>query len=302
MTVSESSSNSSLPGAATSASSSLFAAFDEWRRRCALALCSLGASHQLKTFAWKRFDIFCRRYAPFVPAANAEAGHPLTPPPADCWHLFETRLAVDRTRAGKRYKDWLFEAARAAPGAMLPRLTGGATLLMRDVVRAWLAHEAPRPHTNSLQAPAGGGAPDEAPSLEELLPVDITPADEAAEREWERISVEEARRSWRRLSRRDRVILTARALDLSLADEPVVTAAAARKSMLYAAFHSLLARLADDLRRRYADEESAAICSLARRVLQKMECRALTWARSEKSCAILFSSSERRGLCREKRI
>ena len=172
---------------------SLWAAFLEWRRRCSIAACSPSAARLLRDFAAGRFDAFCRRYAAF---SSPRAPHPLTPPAADCWHLFETRFAVNATRSGKRYKQWLFAVARAGGAASLQRLTGGASLLMRDVVRGWLLHEAPRPRTVSLQAPIGPGAAGEALPLEALLATDADPADEAADRDLDRVAAREADRHW----------------------------------------------------------------------------------------------------------
>lgn len=236
-------------------SPSLPAAFSEWRRRCALAACGPESAATLRAFVHARFDAFCRRYAPF-PAPIGP--HPLTPPPADCWHLFETHLAVDRTRAGKRYKECLFEAARVGENPPDARLAGGATLFLRDVVRAWLAREAPRPRTRSLNAPLGADPSSDAPTLEELLPDEADPADAVARRELEALAAAEAARRWPSLERRDRLLLAARERGLSLADASVARAAGLRKSELYARFRRLIERLAKDLRRDYPKEDPAA--------------------------------------------
>lgn len=248
--------------------------------------CSAETVARLRAFAHTRFDAFCRRYAPF---ASARVPHPLTPDAGDCWHLFETRLTVDGTRAGKRYKQWLFEAARAGDGPPLARLTGGASLLMRDVVRAWLAREAPRPHTDSLQASldADGGR-----TLEDLLAGDADPADEAARRDLERVAQEEADRRWSELDRRERVLLAAREFGAALSSPDVERAARCRKSVLYAAYRGLLERLAAELRRDFRGEDVATLAALSRSILAAWSRRALEWAKSENSLSPLFSVTE----------
>ncbi len=248
-----------------------FSAFVEWRRHCALAACAAQSATVLRGFIHARFDGFCRRYAPF---AASGARHPLTPPPADCWHLFETHLAVDQTRAGKRYKQWLFEAARAGEGSPAARLAGGATLLLRDVVRAWLAREAPEPRTQSLQAPLGAEATGDALTLEELLPDESDPADEAARRELEALAAEEAARLWRTLDRRDRLLLAARERGLRLDDEALARAAGIGKSALYARYRALLERLAKQLRHNYPREDPAALSALVRLLIRDLGRRA----------------------------
>jgi len=268
--------------------SALLFAFLEWRRRCALAACSAPSAARLREFAVTRFDAFCRRYAPF-PAARVP--HPLTPAAGDCWHLFETHLTVDETRAGKRYKQWLFEAARAGDGPPLARLTGGAALLMRDVVRTWLAREGPRPRTDSLQAPLGADVAGARLTLEDLLPGESDPADEAAQRDLERCAAVIAERGWPDLDRRERIVLAARECGRTLSDPAVERAAECRKSMLYAAFRAVLARLAAQLRRDCRGEAPSALAALARLALAELSRRAFHWAKSEKSCTALFSKA-----------
>lgn len=270
---------------------SLLDAFQEWRRRCSLAACSDSAAVLLRQFAASRFDAFCRRYAPF-PALRVP--HPLTPPPADCWHLFETRLAVARTRGGKRYKQWLFESARVGDRLPLDRLTGGASLLMRDVVRAWLAHEAPHPRAESLQAPIAVSESGRPLTLEDLLPDERNPAEEAARRDIGNLSAKLARRLWPELDRRERIVLAARVAGRPLSDPAVERAAGCRKSMLYAALRALLERLAAQLRRDHPSEERAVLLAVARGVLDDLARRALEWATSEKPPLALFSDTRER--------
>lgn len=266
-------------------------AFLEWHRRCVLHACSDSSAALLREFAASRFDAFCRRYAPFP---SPRVPHPLTPAAADCWHLFETRLAVDRTRAGKSYKQWLFEAARVGTHLPLDRLTGGASLLMRDVVRAWLAHEAPHPRTDSLQAPIAVSASGRPLTLEDLLPDKGDPAEEAARRDIGRLSAEIAGDLWPELDRRERIVLAARAAARPLSDPAVEQAADCRKSMLYAALRALLERLAARLRRDHPSEEPAVLLAIARGILGDLARRALEWAISEKTPLSLFSETRDR--------
>ncbi|MDZ4200423.1 MAG: hypothetical protein U1E27_14190 [Kiritimatiellia bacterium] len=247
----------------------------EWRRRCSLARCSPETSRFLRNFARDRFNLFCRRYAAFPPPSG---DHPLTPEAADCWHLFETHLEVRHKRDGKRYKQWLAERVRGTEGRPSSIWTRGATLLMRDVVRAYLASEGPQPGTISLQTPISSSSDWQ---LGDLLPAEADPVDEAAQREFDRMAEEEAARHWPTLERRERIAFAARELDLSMDHPSIIRAARCRKSTLYALYQSALERVALALRDDFRSEDAGAILILARRVLRRLAERSLEWILSE---------------------
>ncbi len=249
-----------------------------WRRRCSLARCPPETAESLRDFAGARFRACCRRCAaPDVPV----------PAPAECWHRFETHLAAGRGRRGKRYKAWLFAWARGCDQPPAAALAFGATLLMRDVVRAYLAREAPDPRFRSLQAPlrpAGDGTL----TAEDLLPAEETPFDEAADREFMEIADRQAARHWPDLDRRERVALAARGRGWPLDRPPVLRAARCGRSALHAAYRAALERLAARLRADYPAETSDALLVLARHTLGRLTVQAADWAGSERGCAALF--------------
>ena len=104
----------------------------EWKELCAADLCSDTARQALREFAFLRFRKFAYQYAHRTNTGGTGA---LVPDAGDAWHLFETHLAVKTTKQGKRYKDWLFDRVRSTKDPPLDVVQGGASLMMRDVVR-----------------------------------------------------------------------------------------------------------------------------------------------------------------------
>jgi hypothetical protein len=254
----------------------------QWRRRCALARCTPDTAEALRGFAWTRFRACCERRA-VAPSAMPTA--------AECWHRFEVHLVTGKGRRGKRYKAWLFHWARTCDQPPLAALALGATLLMRDVVRVYLAQEQPLPNTVSLHAPLSRGR-DGSLTAEDLLPAESDPADEVAAREFLRIGRREAARHWGGLSRRERVALAAQAHGMPLAQPDMLRAARCGRSALHAAYHGTLERLAARLRLDYAGEEPGAMLLLARHALRDLSGFAAQWARNEPGCIRIFRGVE----------
>jgi len=190
----------------------------EWKDRCALDLCSGPTQESLAAFAATHFGRHVRRCAHITNQPYLSS--PLTG--RESWHHLETFLMVRNSREGKRYKDWLFARADGVAGDdQLDAVAGTAAFLMRDAVREHLRQEhAPR-GTMSLNAPVPG-AEASGLTLEDLLPGAISPADEVAAREFERLAEAHARAFFEATPRRDRVAILAKHLGLSLADPAVL--------------------------------------------------------------------------------
>ncbi len=259
--------------------------WNEWNDRCALALCSNETQHALRAYGARQF----RHYARFT-AGGAASESGLSP--SDQWHLFETHLSLRQTRAGKRYKDWLFARVSGASDPPLQVIQGGAGLLMRDVVRAFIRAERPQDRSVSLDAPLSDGA-DRSFTLHDLLPGALDPAQDLEIRELTRVADLLADASFADLAPRERVAIAAREQGLSLSHPTVERCAGCRKSMLHAAHAAAVGRVADRVRAEYRDEPADSIRLLAVLTLRALGARVLGWAISEKSCARLFSTGKK---------
>lgn len=256
-----------------------------WKEKCALGLCSAKTQDVLRGFARARFYHFAAIY---VGATNTPDAGVLTPEPAEAWHWFETYLRLRNTREGKCYKRWLFARARQAGAPTLDAVQGGATLLMREVVRERLRQEYSRRWMLSLDAPIGRGGSEAAPSLRELLAGDDDPAGDVEERELGRMAQEEADGALDSLDRRERVALLARELGLSLAHPAVVRAARCGRSVLNTAYHRALSGLAGRVQSRHPREHASALGRLTCLVYEAVKERIFLWGKSESACARLF--------------
>jgi len=277
-----------------SAGAAALKAWTEWRKRCALALCSRAAQAGLEAFAGVRFRALLRKCGGPATACAAPAAR-------DAWHLFETHLTVRSTAGGKRYKDWLFARVPRGGSAQdsVDAVQGGAWLLMRDVVREHLRREIAPPNTVSLQAPLQPG--DATPlTLEDLLPGEDDPARCVERREYESLARQHAEELFADLTDRERVAILAKTLNLSLAHKAVVRAAGCGKSALNDAFRAFLQAVAARLRARYADDEAESVLRLTLLTLAELKGRAFLWGKSENGCPELFLYSRgQRGLGNE---
>lgn len=262
-------------------------AWVEWKSRCAIVLCDESAQAVLYEFATTRFRRYVERYANAtnvrqagVIAANVDD--------AEAWHRFETHLTVTSTRGGKRYKDWLF--ARVPRRGSAPRdvIEGGAALLMRNVVREYLAQEFPPPGTVSLSRPVATGRDGAGLTLTDLLAAGASPADETARREYEELARGHAVPLFGELTRRERVALLAKRLGLSLARPEVERVAGCRKSMVNEAYRALVRQVDARVRARYADDGKDAVMALVLLVCEALEKCAFEWGKSERACRNLF--------------
>ena len=262
----------------------------EWKRLCALGLCNEQTRKTLQDFAGSRFRTYARRCAGMTSAGRHNGRAPAVEA-REAWHLFETRLVTSTTAAGKRYKDWLFARTECSADHPLDVIQGGASLIMRDVVREHLRREYSPANSVSTSEPlwAGEGA---VLTIEDLLPGGWDPAAEAADRECGRLARERAAGEFSDAARRERVGLAARSLGLSLAHPAVERAAGCRKSVLSAALRALVERVAARVRADFGTDDPRTLLTLSLLTLSEMKIKAVEWARSERTCARLFNLVE----------
>ncbi len=234
-----------------------------WRTRCALARCSATAQQDLCGFAFERF----RRYL-------QKLGPTLAPPPAaDAWHAFETHLALGKTRSAKAWKEWLF--ARGGNPPTQSCIQGGASLILRDVVREQLRHEHPPRWMSSLDAPvrqtaAPGEQTQEACSLADLLPDQQDPLGQLEANECRELASQLYPSLQRSLSRRARLALIAHHVGIPLYHNAVTQAAQCGKSSLCNALQQALRTLGTTILQAYPHEDPRIRLTIATALLQRM--------------------------------
>jgi len=259
------------------------AAWLQWHARCALARCDAEPAGILRQFAWTRSVSLIHRLGTLAEGLAAPAAR-------EAWHLFEVHLVTGRTREGKRYKEWLFARAAGQTGAVrVDTIQGGATLILRDVVRETIRREVRPIGMCSIDAPVHGT---EGLTLADLVAGGSSPADDAAAREIEVLAQRTAERMFGLASRRVRIGLCLRELGLSLDGPAVERAAGCCKSSLHTAVRAFTVDLAAAVRDAHPSEVPGTAHAIAARAVQILREMAREWGRLEKSLARFFHQVE----------
>lgn len=259
------------------------AAWLQWHARCALARCDAEPAGILRHFAWTRSVSLIHRLGTLAEGLAVPAAR-------EAWHLFEVHLVTGRTREGKRYKEWLFARSAGQTGpARLDTIQGGATLILRDVVRETIRREVRPFGTCSIDAPIHGT---EGLTLADLVAGGSSPADDAAAREIEVLAQRTAERIFGTASRRVRIGLCLRELGLSLDGPAVERAAGCGKSSLHSAVRIFTTGLAVAVCHAHPSETPDTAHAIAARAMQILRERAREWGRLEKSLARFFLQVE----------
>lgn len=258
-----------------------FEQWREWRERCALGRCGAATTAALRGFAWLRFSHY------LVHAVGEERARGCLPDAAACWHLFETHLTVARPRSGRRYKEWLFARLEGARDAPLAVICGGASLVLRSVVRDFLLREGPIPALLSLDAPVGDG---EGPSLAELLPA--PPEDADGDAELRPLAINLADRHFDALPRRERILLLARILGVSLGHPLLLSLLDLGQSRAFEIWRGSFQRLAQRVCQEYPRECEETRRQLLPAAAGRLQEKILLWGGAEKALRPLFVLAE----------
>ena len=247
--------------------------WEQWRARCALGLCTEETARDLQGFAYNRFCRFLRQYAPQIDGV---------PSASEAWHGFESYLALGQRRSTKAGKEWLF--ARGTD--TLDAVQGGATLIIRDVVRDHLRHEHAPAWMHALDA-SETCEPDSV-SLHELLPDGTDPRAPLDQQEHARLAASIAPTAFDVLTARERIALIASHAGVSLAHPTVVAAAQCSKSSLFNSLHSALKSLSLCIRKICPNETPETGIAIALALCEEVHQRILTWISLEKPYSQLF--------------
>ena len=252
-------------------------AWIEWKKLCLLDPCSTETQEKLHSFAKARFTGLLRRYSKDIKPLEHHAS----------WHLFETHMMVKTTKQGKRYKDWLFARVASSNDDTLNIVQGGASLIMRDVVREFLHRECQQLDMLSLDEPLLNSK-ESSVTLLDLLPAQIDPFSEIYLHEYESLAHEHAEEFLEDMSERERIILIARHIGISLAHPRVEAITNCKKSILNRSYRGLMTRIADHLRARYNDDDTESILTLSLMTIHRMALGLIEQAKIKKSYTELF--------------
>lgn len=218
--------------------------WEEWRACCALLRCGDATQAALQGFAGSRFALYARH------VMREDEVRQRIPQAPECWHLFESGLTVARPRSGRRYKEWLFARLEGSDDHPIDVVQGGASLLMRSVVREWARHETAPRQVLSLDAPLGHG--DECPALTELIPA---PSEATPElNELQHLAADLAPRFFRTLDTRARLVLLARHLEIPAVHPRLTALLGVGGSRVHAMWRQIYERLARSVLSDYVGE------------------------------------------------
>jgi len=237
-------------------------AWRSWKKYCAVDLCENSMGEELRNFGRFAFQSQLKKYASSI-------GHdssPLNPvETGDAWHLLETHARVASNRAGKRYKDWLFQ--RAPEGVeWLNAVEAGAVLLMRDVVREQLRREYAPSFMTSMNRPVC----DSGHTLEDLIPDNAQFSRESDREKREEEAGTLAAEIHPRLDSRERIAIWARNNGFSLNDERVLKWTKCSRSALYEIHRKAVESICDEIKKYCPDESPSEQLCLARTVLEEL--------------------------------
>lgn len=234
--------------------------WEMWYRRCAAARCTRVAQHDLFGFAYNRFRRYLQKFRPLLISPEATAA----------WHAFESYLTLGRTRSAKAWKSWLFSRGGASP--TLSCIQGGATLIMRDVVRDYLRREHAPAWMCSLDAPLdnGTGSDTSAVSLADLLPDPADPIAVLEARDLQALVDPILASAKACLSARERIALTVHHAGKALSHRVVTQAVACSKSALYNSLHAAMQKVGRLLRRALPHESSATCIQSAQLLIDRI--------------------------------
>ena len=265
-----------------------------WRDLCARELCPAETQDRLGRFGRSRFGIQLKRYLASTNLSPGDTQRQL-PTAEEAWHQFEAYAAVTQTRQGKRYKDWIFARIQNSSKAPLDTIQSGATLIMRDVVRTHLQNELTPNRTVSLDRPVGDGTS----VLGDLLPYTLGNDESTEAREFDALAAAHAKSLFKSLSKRERLGLGAKYAGVTLEDPELLSAAGCGKSTLNQAVRDLLARVREDVVRKYGDDGHNTVMAFTTRMLRHLEQKFFLWKNSEKGLPRSFYSREGKNVGRE---
>jgi len=257
----------------------------EWHRVCALDLSSERTQDALCMFAAHRFKSWAAKY---IRRTNAVHVSNVGVSARQAWHLLESHVTVKQTREGKAYKNWLFARSRCSTDNELRAVEGGASLIMRDVVRNYLTAEFSPSETVSIAMNIGDS--DGSPlTIGDLLPGELDPSQALVERELSDLGRRYAQSLFRSMDRRERIALLAKQASISLAHPAVLQAAGCGKSALHETYVKLLRRVHGRITADHPRSESHSVLAMATLCLRGLVDLLSSWGAADGKCTGLVA-------------
>ncbi|MBM4165009.1 MAG: hypothetical protein FJ222_11310 [Lentisphaerae bacterium] len=229
--------------------------WEEWMARCAIGRCGATTAAALRRFGAHRF----RQY--LVAGLGNRFTEGAVPDGRDCFHLLETHCRIGTARTGKRYKAWIAGRGRGAPDAAL--FESGASLLLRNTVRAYLRREGPVPWQVSADAVIEGTdgltLADLLPDTRETASIDPDTAEAVA------------RACLARLSENHRIVVLARRVGMPLSHPSVLALTGVAKSRTAQFRVEVFERLAAETRLQEPDGDRKLWLQIALQASEWME-------------------------------
>lgn len=256
-----------------------------WHERCALKLCTETAQYDLQGFAYDRFRQYLQKLSKSIPAPQA----------SDAWHAFESHLALGKKRSTKTWKKWLF--ARAGSPATLNCIQGGATLIMRDVVRQYLRREYSPAWLTSLDASVQQtGQPNASGetriSLGDLLPDNTSPIEAIENNECRELAMKLYPEIFDSLSHRENIALVTHCAGKTLSHPSVAKAGNCGKSSLCNALHQGSQKIAETLKHALPAESSQVLMLIAGQILDRIHKKMLPILEKEHPQFFMYVTEE----------
>jgi hypothetical protein len=258
--------------------------WNEWKERCAVRRCSDGTQAALHTFGGQRFRTLAQRCLGTINVTDVAL---VTPTDADAWHLLEVHMTLPDAINGKAYKQWLFARLEGTTDAPFDIVQGGATLLMRSVVREHLRREyLAADHVSANQPPPSsdpGGEP-----TEEWLVGTLDTAEAVETEELASLASQHAGALFEDLPRRLRMALAARYFHVPLSSPRLLNLAGCQRSALHTAFRDFADRVHDYVRERFPHDDRETLYDLALALFERLSHLCANWAESDAICRVLL--------------
>jgi hypothetical protein len=208
----------------------------------------------------------------------------------DSWHLFETHVTTLKNRKGKHYKDWLFARLQHSDDPAIDVIQGGATLIIRDVVRNYIRDELLAEQTVSIFAPLSNNS-NMTLTLEDILPGNSNTTSPIILKEYEEIAEKRAKILFRRMSKRERIAFSAKAMGIAFSHKRVLQAAGCEKSTMLTAYKEFIFRTGLELKQEYENDDRESVLKLTMMIIECIKKRAYSWVMSEKRRSILSKTA-----------
>ena len=254
----------------------------EWRRCCAIAKCEKATALALSSFVLNRF----RHYAAHVVGETSVPTE--TPDAAACFGLVEQWMSVARPVSGRRYKEWLFARAKGQRNEIRQgTILSGASVIVRTVVRKWLANSSPQTAL-SLDAPVPGL---EGVSFADLVPDENANIDDPL---LDDLACAVADQVFRTMKRPVRLVMLARAARLPLYHPCLLAEFGMGKTKAAETWKDVVAEIARRVESRWPDETASWKISLSLRAMDALEGLLARWDADGRIRARLTKLAKRR--------